>query len=373
MLRRPALSGMLVAPLAAMAALGLLSSLAQGGAGRGIHEASAACYGERDRAWTTDMLRDWTSFSDQLSIIRVTSDAAVPVDRGPTSGYIGRTVEIRVERTMWRRRGAPSAPKRFRQADWGWCQTPEGRLPFLVDTVTRLRPGRRYLAPLTRYRGWGALSDARLRLRGGRVMGGVDSGDPTFAHQDLLGLTLPAAVSLVRRATPYRAAIRLAHENPVRRWNAADSDAYRVGSRGLAPRVTVAMGVTRASRWRLYAWRVGSARICMGLYARPLDRLAAASRRESCGGAPARGRVVPGRYVVTPRGAFAYGAAWDTAVEVEVGFMSGASVRSATYTSQHGLPGRNRFWILPLDGSSRPLSVRALDRGGQSLGAAEIR
>ena len=318
------------------------------------------------------MLRDWTSFSDQLSVIRVVSEATSPGE-SERAAYIGRTVEIRVERTFWRRRGAPRAPKLFRQADWGWCRTSEGRVPFLLDAVTRLRPGRRYLAPLTRYRGWGALSDARLRLRGGRVIGGVDYGEPTFGHQELLGLALPAAVSLVRRATPYRAAIRLADKNPVQRWNAVDSDAYRVGNRGVRPRVTVATGVTATARWRLYAQHVERERICVGIFARPLHRLASASRRETCGPAPARGRMVPGRFVVTPHGGFAYGAAWDSVTEVEVRLASGASVRSATNTSQHGLPGRNRFWVVMLPTASRPLTVEGLDRAGQSLGRAEIR
>ena len=174
-----------------------------------------------------------------------------------------------------------------------------------------------------------------------------------------------------RRPTARPSGLRI--RTLVRRWNAVDSDAYRVGNRGVRPRVTVAAGVTAASRWRLYAQHVERERICVGIFARPLHRLASASRRETCGPAPARGRMVPGRFVVTPHGGFAYGAAWDSVTEVEVRLASGASVRSATNTSQHGLPGRNRFWVVMLPTASRPLTVEGLDRAGQSLGRAEIR
>ena len=82
--------------------------------------------------------------------------------------------------------------------------------------------------------------------------------------------------------------------------------------------------------------------------------------------------MVPGRVAVTAHGGFAYGATSDPVTEVEVRFASGASVRSDTYTSQHGLPGRRRFWVVRLPAAARPLTVEGFDRSGQSLGRAEI-
>jgi hypothetical protein len=356
--------------VAVLALGGLFESTRQGTTAHAVR--TPACYGERDRLWTTDTTRDWVSFSDQLSVVRVLSERALNPSENPTSGYIGRQVTLGVERTYWRRDGAPTAPAEFVMNDWGWCQTPQGRVPMLLPRVTRLRVGRTYLAPITRYRdAWSALDDGRLRLRGTRVAGGVDYGRPTFAHQTLLGLRVGTAAAVVRRTRPYRAAVRLRSRNPTRRWNAVDRDGYRVAGRGTAGAVTVAMGRTPSSRWTLYARHSLSRRVCVGIRARPHRRLRPAIRREACFPRPTATQI-SGNFFTSGRGRFAYGTAGDSVAAIDIGFGAGTRDPAPTYPSQAGLPGRDRFWVVPVGGHRRPTTIRALDRAGHVLDEGSI-
>src|SRR5829696_998440 len=146
------------------------------GAGAAPAVAQDGCT-EGERSWTMDTLRDWVSFSEQLSVIRVVDESA------------------------------PPAPERFRFSDWGWSGDVDHKVPIRVCGGARLEVGRRYLAPIASYRGaWFPTDDARLRLLGDLVVGGVDGGEQTFAHQELAGRRVAQAARLVARTVPYRTA-----------------------------------------------------------------------------------------------------------------------------------------------------------------------
>jgi hypothetical protein len=324
------------------------------------------CAAVRDRPWTSDTLHDWVSFSDQLSVIRVLGERAIGAQGG--QGYVGRRVGIRIERTLWRRPDARRASPGLTIDDWGWCETSGGRFPLIPSGVTRLRVGSRYLTPLTFFRGeWTSLDDGRLVLRRGRLEGEVQLGEPTFAHQMLLGLPLLDGAKLVRETKSYRAAVRLASSNPVRRWNAADRDYYRLqGQRGQR-RVIVAMGSLPSARWRLHARRRTPRGLCVGIHARPRRRLTPAVTREACGRRPTEASLVTGARSVTARGTFIYGSAAERVARVALTFDAGQRERVLTQPSQAGLRGRERFWIVALRTARRPLTIRAYDRNGQIL------
>ena len=324
------------------------------------------CPAVRDRLWTSETLHDWVSFSDQLSVVKVVSERALD-DRGGL-GYVGRRVGIRVERTFWRRPGAARAPASLSTIDWGWCQTDRGRFPLVPQTVTRLQVRRRYLTPLTLYRGsWDSLDDGRLLVRRGRLVGGVPLEEPTFAHQMLAGLPVADAAGLVRQAKPYREAVRLTARDPVRRWNATDRDHYRLQGQRRPRRVIVAIGSLLNTRWRLDARQRTPSELCVGLHARPLRRLGPAVRREACRRPPTPSRPVTATRSVTGRGTFIYGSAAEQAAQVEVTFQTGQPVRTLTRPSQAGLRGRQRFWVIALASARRLLTIQALDRGGNVL------
>ena len=95
---------------------------------------------------------------------------------------IGRTVTARVERVLWRRPNAPEPPRRFRFNDWGWSGDLENKRPLRVCGVTRMKLGRRYLAPVARQHGeWFPFPETRLRLRGDLVVGAWTAAMPRLA------------------------------------------------------------------------------------------------------------------------------------------------------------------------------------------------
>jgi hypothetical protein len=362
---------------ALLAVIGALSAaLATRGGGATDPE---ACSPVGESSWTMDTLRDWVSFSDQLSVIRVVHEAIPPTPTGPEgwAGFIGRTVTVEVERTLWRRPGAPRAPARVRFGDWGWWGEPGHKRPTRVCGVTRLEVGRTYLAPLARIRGrvWVPSDDSRLRLRGDLVVGGVDGGEPSFAHRELAGRRLARAAALVEGTSPYPAAARRPHLDPARRWNEVDSDRYRPGRRARYEPITVAAGVTARSRWVEYARRGRRGGWCVGLATRPLWPGGGPSPSgEGCGGGlSARHPLTLGIFAAAKRGSFAYGRAWKTVAEVEMAVGSQPPVTLPTRPSPKEIGGDERWWAVPLSGSPcEGITVRGRDLHGDLLGSEAV-
>ena len=346
------------------------------GAGAAPAVAQADCT-EGERSWTMDTLRDWVSFSEQLSVIRVVGESIPPAPEGPEgwAGLIGRRVTVKVERTFWRRPGAPRAPERFRLSDWGWSGDLDHKVPIRVCGGARLEVGRRYLAPIASYHGaWFPTDDARLRLRRDLVVGGVDGGEPTFAHQELAGRRVGQAARLVARTVPYRAALEHPKLNPVRRWNAADEDRYRVaGGRRFEP-ITVAAGVTAKTRWTLYTRRGRRGGWCLGLAMRPLwPGPGSSPSGEGCGGRfSARHELTLGLTAARGRGAFVYGHAWRTVARVEVDSGGGPPVQVPTAPSPKEIGGYNRYWVTPIADEYAGAIVRGFDVQGNLLEQVEL-
>jgi hypothetical protein len=334
----------------------------------------APCTGsDPDYAWTMDTLRDVVSFSDQLSVIRVVREAIPPAPKGPEgwAGLIGRTVTVEVERTLWRRPGAASAPARFRFSDSGWWGDLGHKRPTRIPGVTRLRVGHRYLAAIARWHGtWLAHEQVRLSLKGRLVVGGVDCGEPSFAHQELAGRRIKDAVAVVTGTAPYRAAARHPGLNPARRWQVVDRDRYRVEGKARNEPITVQAGVTAQSRWTLYTRRGRHGGWCLGLGTRPLWPGGGFSPSgEGCGG-PGVTKARPitlGAFSAAGRGAFVYGHAWEGVTEVEVTVGDSAPVTVQTMYAPREIGGRNRYWVAP---TGRDLcdgfSVKAVGFGAPS-------
>jgi hypothetical protein len=187
---------------------------------------SAACVtgcGDEDRGGTSvipeasqdyalpgDTVEEWVEHGDQLSVISVTRESkpAVWPEYRNSGGLVGRNVTAEIERTLWRRDGAPRAGRRLRFDVWGWMydddQDPESpRYELVAEGATRIEPGHRYLAVLKRRRGeWGPLRDSAVMplAPDGRVTSEVYAGRPSEGAAELRGHTLAEARALLRDA-----------------------------------------------------------------------------------------------------------------------------------------------------------------------------
>lgn len=346
------------------AVLGMMQALPPSApAHRATPAGDRACLGQREPLWPVESLRSWVSYSDQLAVVRVTAEEAFgpePTERG---AYIPRRVALTLERVLWHRRGAPAAPTRLSIVDWGWCRTADGRAPMVIDGVARLKVGRRYLVPLVQYRGeWTTFDEGRLRLVRNRLRGGVDYGRPVVAHRLLLGLAPSSAARLVDRTAPYRAAVRLAGADPVRRSHAVYRDGFRV--QGVkSPESVVDLGATRASRWHFFERTGQRGDLCIGVHARPRRKLAPAARREACVRHPQNGRLAAFGFR-SCRGSFAYGTGPPWAAEIQLHSAGGPDQQGAIWPKPRG-SGPGVLWVAPLAGDGRILTVRALDVAGE--------
>jgi hypothetical protein len=177
-----------------------------------------------------ETLRDWVSYGDQLSVVSVldATGPQTPPDYRGSGGLIGRRVTVRVERTLWRRRGAPRAKRTVSFDTWGWMmetdQDPNSpRRPMVSEGTTRMETGHRYLTMLVRFSdGWGPLTDRAVMTlsKQGTVTSEVVSGEPSPAAAALRGKTIARAAELVAATTPDPVADRHADLPPEKRLRA---------------------------------------------------------------------------------------------------------------------------------------------------------
>ena len=272
----------------------------------------------------------------------------------------------RVERVLWRRPNAPEPPRRFRFNDWGWSGDLENKRPLRVCGVTRMKLGRRYLAPVARQHGeWFPFPETRLRLRGDLVVGGVDGGDAENSHQALAGRRVSDAVRVVARTLPYRAVVLHPEGSPAHRWQAVYRDRYRIwrGEHGLP--VIVWSGVTERSRWQLYIRLPARGGMCIGMSVRPLWHSRPAPSGEGCGARtlPARSLRL-GSFMAAKRGQFLIGHVGAAVVGVRMRFEGEDWQEVQTLPTPIPPGGRDRLFVVPAAGDCPAVTVQALDRNG---------
>lgn len=143
-----------------------------------------------DEALPSSLLKDWVSFADQMAVIRVVAEhelpppTRAPEEPPPESDWVGRSVNVRIEGTLWLRPGGPVAPGSLAIRVEGWTRNTRGQAPLLFENRLRPEVGRRYLALLVRYQDgeWGmfpgctilALDESRVvrgEVSAGKVIG----------------------------------------------------------------------------------------------------------------------------------------------------------------------------------------------------------
>jgi hypothetical protein len=350
-----------------------VATLAAGGAV--LADGGSAPAGREDRpcadfdgSFSTETLHDVRSLADAMAIVRGVREWTPPEPDGPEgwAGMIGRYVQVRVERILWRRPHAPKPPPGLRLNDFGWSGTLEHRRPLFGCGATRMAIGRRYLAPLARYRGqWVPLEGVRLRLRGNLAVGGVDAGEAEHSHQALAGRSIRNAVRTVAETLPYRSTVLHPGGGPARRWQRAHSDHFRLWGDPKGVPAIVESGVTSRSRWQLYLRLPARGGMCVGMSVRALWNPNRAASGEGCGARTLRPlRTGLGLFFAHGRGLFAYGHTGSRVYNVRVHFGDEETKEVPTTFTPEPPGGRDRFWVVPADGNCRRVTVEALGPGG---------
>jgi hypothetical protein len=177
-------------------------------------------------------LTDWVSYADQVSVFTVVSEEDLPESSDPNvnGGYFGRAVTLRIEKTIWRRDGAPSADETIRVITWGWSENDSGeRRPTVASGGPRLEVGARYVAPLVRAprdgADWTPLSHgATLPLEGNAITTEGVYGNPSQIARRMRGQAVDKLAAVLARTTPDPLAVKYRHLPPEQRWHAVYSE-----------------------------------------------------------------------------------------------------------------------------------------------------
>lgn len=96
-------------------------------------------------------LEDWVSYGDHTVIVNVASETEIPATAEEVTageGYIGRTVNMQIDQTVWSRTGAPALPSTITMAVDGWSFQGQTRTPIAREEGSRLEPGHTYILSL---------------------------------------------------------------------------------------------------------------------------------------------------------------------------------------------------------------------------------
>ena len=211
----------------AVASLAAIATLAACG---GSSSPSALVVGEGSDRFPSETLTDWASNADQLSVVTVVDERelAPPSDVVELGeGYVGRVVTLRIERTLWHRRGGPTARGDVSTTVQGWVLQDGERHPFAVAGGPRLEVGGRYLAPLVRVQGgeWVPLGiGATLPLDGDVATTSGVAGHPSAIGEAMRGKAVAEVADLLARTPADPVAAKYAHLDPDERLKAVQRE-----------------------------------------------------------------------------------------------------------------------------------------------------
>lgn len=155
-------------------------------------------------------LADWVSYAHQVSVVSVVSEAEIeppPEVRARKEGYIGRTVTVRLEDTLWVAPGAEALSGELTMTVIGWHLKGDRKLPF----GGRLEVGNRYLVPLASIKGrWAGMTvgnpvlveDTRVAMRLREAKSWIS---------ELAGVSLADVRKRLAETAPDPVAVRFAH------------------------------------------------------------------------------------------------------------------------------------------------------------------
>lgn len=216
-----------LAVLTVLASLALFAAVERGGS-----QEAHMVRGTSHPLWPNETLSDWVGFADHVAVVSVAGENRLPLRAAVTEvgeGYVGRTIMLDVESTLWSRESAPAAPRFAEVMTDGWWYDDDNFIPYSDVASHRPEVGERLLVGLllTKDHGWALLTT------GVPIIDSVvtpDAGQEGVARR-LHGATLGNAKALFAAARPDPVARRNAHLDPDTRaiavWEAVTGAAPR--------------------------------------------------------------------------------------------------------------------------------------------------
>jgi hypothetical protein len=104
-----------------------------------------------ETAFQDQSLQDLATYATSLVVATVKGEkeSREPGDVKHGEGYIGRTLTLAIDRTLWTQDGAPSVPEALDVLDWGWLVHEDKRVPVTAKGSPKLEVGSTYLFALT--------------------------------------------------------------------------------------------------------------------------------------------------------------------------------------------------------------------------------
>jgi hypothetical protein len=180
-----------------------------------------------DPTWPQSTLTDWVSYSDQLSIVTVVGEKALsPLEEtDENGGMVGRSVTLAIERTLWRRDGAPSVKGDVSVVTWGWMVDGDDPHRLRVGGGPWLEVGGRYIVPLTRSKSddgfeWGSGPDMAIFPLDGTTIVCGSVRETEFAGEDISGTSVEEFAARFAATKPDPLAVKFGRLDPNARWQA---------------------------------------------------------------------------------------------------------------------------------------------------------
>jgi hypothetical protein len=211
----------LLAGLVACVVFGVWALALRGGS----DSTGVSSMGSGDYAYPAETLEDALTYADQVSVATVTGERRLPTGTEEESGgLLGRSVALRVDRTIWRLPGAKRAPGTMEFVSWGWMKSYDN--PIAAEGGARLEVGKRYLLALTHgieegKNEWWAYSDTTQFLLDGDTVSGEFVGQSrSEALRAVTGMTVAEVAALLNRMEIDPLALKYARLGARKRWQA---------------------------------------------------------------------------------------------------------------------------------------------------------
>lgn len=174
---------------------------------------------------------DWVTYADHVVVATLTADSETELTAQEVAageGLTGRTVSMRVERTLWSRRSAPVLPEIVSWQTTGWYYKHGKRHQFQIIGAPRIEPGVEYLIALVEipeFAEWSPLSvsDSVMPLSGRRVTL-PEHAAMTPMQVAIMEREEDDVTNILKNASVHTEAAPYMHLEPIRRFRFASAE-----------------------------------------------------------------------------------------------------------------------------------------------------